>query len=147
MPVIVIGADTSAGLHIVERLTAPEREVRAFVSSADVGDRLRQRGIKVALGDISDESHVAAACTNCFSAVLVTEAVTDGRELSFAKTPQQVLAAWAASIKQARVRRAIWVGSDAPPTGAAPEEVFVSVGSDMSLLAEQVAALDEAAVI
>lgn len=147
MPVIVIGADTSTGLQVVERLTAPGREVRAFVSSADVGDRLRQLGVKVALGDVSDQSHVEAACTNCFSAVLIAEAATDGRELSFAQTPQQVLVGWSVSIKEARVRRAIWVGGDSPPAGAAPEEVFVSLGPDLSLLADQVVALDEAAVI
>jgi hypothetical protein len=112
-----------------------------------VGDRLRQKGIKVALGDLSDQSHVAAACTNCFSAVLMVEAATDGRALSFAQTPQQVIVGWSASIKEARVRRAIWVGGESTPTGAAPEEVFISPGPDISLLAEQVAALDEAAVI
>lgn len=147
MPVIVIGADTSAGLQVVERLTAPGREVRAFVSSADVGDRLRQKGVKVALGDVSDQSHVAAACTNCFSAVLIVEAASDGRELSFAQTPQEVIAGWSASIREARVRRAIWVGGDSPPTGVVPEEVYVSLGPDTSLLADQVATLDEAAVI
>jgi putative NADH-flavin reductase len=147
MPVIVIGADTRTGLQIVERLTAPGRELRAFVSSADVGDRLRQKGVKVALGDLSDQGHVAAACTNCFSAVLIVEAATDGRELSFAQTPRQVIVGWSASIKDARVRRAIWVGGDSPPTGAVPEEAFVSLGPDISLVAERVAALDEAAAI
>jgi hypothetical protein len=67
--------------------------------------------------------------------------------LSFAQTAEQVIAGWSASIRQARVRRAIWVGGESLPTGAVPEEVFVSDASDKSLLAERIAALDEAAVI
>ncbi len=78
---------------------------------------------------------------------MIVEAATDGRELSFAQTSQQVIVGWSAAIKEARVRRAIWVGGDSLPAGAVPEEVFVAAGPDASLLAEQVAALDEAAVI
>lgn len=147
MPVIVIGADTTAGIRVVERLAGPGREVRAFVSSAEIGDRLRRLGVKVALGDISDQSHVAAACTNCFSAVLMAGAATDGRELGFAQSPGQVWEGWAASIKESTVRRAIWVGDERPPPSGAPEEVVVAVGPDLSALADQVAALDEAVAL
>jgi uncharacterized protein YbjT (DUF2867 family) len=86
MPVIVVGADTSQGRAVVEGLLEPGREVRAFVSDPDAGAELRELGVKVALGDVSDDSHVQGACTNCFTAVLVTEAARDGRERSFASS-------------------------------------------------------------
>lgn len=147
MPVIVIGADTPTGLQVVERLAAPDREVRAFVSSPEVGERLRRLGVKVALGDVSDQSHVTAACTNCFSVVLITEAATDGRELSFAQSPDHVLAGWAASIRESRAKRAIWVGDDAHPASGAKEEAVVAARMPVAEIAEKVAALDDAAVI
>lgn len=147
MPVIVIGADTPIGVQVVERLATSDREVRAFVSSPDVGERLRQLGIKVALGDLSDQSHVAAACTNCFSVVLITEAASDGRELSFAQSREQVLAGWAASIRESRAKRAIWVGDGANPVSGAPEEATVAATMSADEIAEKVAALDDAAAI
>jgi uncharacterized protein YbjT (DUF2867 family) len=147
MPVIVIGADTALGVLVVERLAASDREVRAFVSSPEVGERLRQLGIKVALGDLSDQSHVAAACTNCFSVVLITEAATDDRELSFAKSPDQVWAGWAAAIRESRAKRAIWVGNGTYPVSGAPEEAAVAATMPVDEIAEKVAALDDAAAI
>ena len=84
MPVIVVGADTPVGLSIVSALIEPDREVRAFVTDPDVSASLKAQGVKVALGDVSDPSHVGGACLNCFSAVLVTEAARDDRERAFA---------------------------------------------------------------
>src|SRR5690606_40838579 len=91
MPVIVVGADTASGRRIVERLVSPDREVRAFVTDAGAAESLRGLGVKVALGDVSDDSHVAGACLNCFSAVLVTEASAVARLRSFADTGESVL--------------------------------------------------------
>ena len=91
MPVIVVGADTPKGRAVIEGLVEPGREVRAFVSDPDAGAELRELGVKVALGDVSDDSHVQGACTNCFTAVLMTEAAFDGRERSFATSESQVL--------------------------------------------------------
>ena len=79
MPVIVVGADTSKGRAVVEELVAPGREVRAFVSDPGAGAELRELGVKVALGDVSDDSHVQGACMNCFTAVLITDS---GRAMS-----------------------------------------------------------------
>ncbi len=58
MPVIVVGADTPQGRAVVEGLVEPGREVRAFVSDPIVGAELRDMGVKVALGDVSDDSHI-----------------------------------------------------------------------------------------
>ena len=51
MPVIVVGADHPLGEVIARKLAAPDREVRAFISSADSHAPLRSLGIKVAIGD------------------------------------------------------------------------------------------------
>lgn len=110
MPVIVVGADTAIGRSIIATLIEPDREVRAFVTDIGAAEELRSEGVKVALGDVSDPSHVSGACTRCFSAVLVTEAASDGRERSFAKTPAAVLQGWVDAAREAAVTRVIWVG-------------------------------------
>jgi len=142
MPVIVVGADTRAGSLIVERLADPQREVRAFVTDPTVGQRLKERGIKVAIGDVSDDSHVEAASTRCFSAVLIAEAARDGRERSFADTPATVLEGWASAVANSGVRRVIWVTEGAHPETRAPEVAVVDPAHPD--LAERVFALDDA---
>lgn len=113
MPAIVIGADTEIGRAIVDALIEPDREVRAFVSDITSAEELRKAGVKVALGDVSDPSHIEGACTRCFSAILVTEAAFDGRERSFARTPEAVLRGWVDAARGAAVSRVIWVGEGA----------------------------------
>ena len=61
-------------------MAEPGREVRAFVSGASQGTELRQMGIKVAVGDVSDDSHIEAASMNCFTAIMIAEAAHDARE-------------------------------------------------------------------
>lgn len=146
MPVIVVGADTPVGLAVIDTVLGPEREVRAFVSDPEVGGRLKARGVKVALGDVSDASHVAGACTNAFSAVLVGEAAGDGREVAFASSPEAVWEAWAEAVSEAAVTRVIWVLDDDPPQSEAPEEVVVGAsGRPPADVAAEVAELDDAA--
>lgn len=107
MPVIVVGADTREGRAIVDGLIEPGREVRAFVSDVETASELKRAGVKVAIGDVSDDSHVQGATTNCFTAVLVTEAARDGRERSFAANETQVLEGWAAAAAASDVTRLI----------------------------------------
>lgn len=140
---IVVGADTERGRRITERFLDPDREVRAFVTDPDVAEDLRGGGAKVALGDVSDDSHLAGACLNCFSVVLVSDAARDERPRAFARTPDKVLQAWAKAVSSASVRRVIWVLSgDAAPEVAA-DEVAVVDGDDPDVV-EAVFRLDEA---
>ncbi len=142
VPVIVVGADTVVGRAIIEGLIEPEREVRAFVTAGDVATELRGRGVKVALGDVSDDSHVEMAATNCFTAVLITEAAEDGRERAFASSPSQVIDGWATAVTASGVRRVIGVSDgDVAATGA--RETARVPPSQRDLVAE-VAALDSA---
>jgi putative NADH-flavin reductase len=142
MPVIVIGADTATGLAIIDELTEPGREVRAFVSDPEIVADLKRRGIKVALGDVSDESHVEAAALHCFTAVLIGEAAGDGRERSFAKTEIEVLGAWSRAVAHAEITRVIWVYDGDPPAVAVPEVATVSPAD--TDLARRVSNLDDA---
>lgn len=142
MPVIVVGADTAPGRAVVDALADPRREIRVFVSDEDDAAAYRERGIKVALGDVSDESHIEAASGMCFTAVLVTEAAVDGRVRSFAEDAQGVLEAWARAVASARVRRVIWISDAEPPSTDAPEVATVNLYD--SDLAGRVAALDDA---
>ena len=144
MPVIVVGADTEAGAGILDALHDPRREIRAFVSDEDVAERLRERGYKVALGDVSDQSHVEGASTRCFSAVLIGEAARDQRERSFAKSYDSVLRGWAKAVESASVTRVIWVVDHEPPETAT--EVAV-VPPDDPGLSSKVAELDDARFI
>lgn len=146
MPVIVVGADTPAGRAIVDRLISPDREVRAFVTDPGSAEALRTAGVKVALGDVSDDSHVAGACLNCFSAVLVAEAATDTRLRSFAPTADKVLEGWGRAVQSASVRRVIWVTDSGDIPNTAIAEV-ATVELSRPDLAEAVYALDQAAQI
>jgi nucleoside-diphosphate-sugar epimerase len=144
MPVMVIGADTPLGEEVVSSLVAPGREVRAFVSDTASAERLKGTGIKVAVGDVSDDGHVGGACTNCFTAVLLMAAATDQRDRAFARTTEDVLAGWARAVSDARVHRVLWVGDGSHPTSGAAEERRVPTGGrDPADIAAEIAALDE----
>ena len=147
MPVIVVGADTDVGDAVVEivRLSAPE--VRAFVTDEDAAASLKERGVKVAIGDVSDSSHVEAAALNCFCAVLVTEAALDGRERAFADHSDAVVAGWAGAARNAGVQRVIWVtgGEGGKPLPESVGEVAtVAVEDDVDAAARAVGRLEEA---
>lgn len=147
MPVIVVGADTPVGLSIISALIEPDREVRAFLTDPEVGASLKAQGVKVALGDVSDPSHVGGACLNCFSVVFVTEAAHDGRERAFARDRRAVLEAWTDAAREADVSRVIWVDSlgDLPPTGI--EETAVVRAGALEDVADEVVRLDDAAAL
>jgi len=115
MPVIVVGADTEVGELLVTALHPHLREVRAFVTDADAADRIRAAGAKVAVGDVSDGSHLGGAALNVFCAILVAEAATDGRLRHFAADAGAVVTAWAEGLADAAVTRAIWVGPAEAP--------------------------------
>lgn len=142
MPVIVVGADTDVGETILEALHQPGREIRVFVSDPGRVDDYRSQGYKVALGDVSDDSHVEGASTRCFSAVLIGEAARDERERSFAETETAVLQGWANAVQNSDVRRVIWVGVTEPPQTDTPETALVDDGDDQ--VGPKVAALDDA---
>lgn len=142
MPVIVVGADTAAGGVILEGFQPSEREIRVFVSDEGTAQHLRGVGFKVALGDVSDESHVEAAATRCFSAVLIAEAAADDRERAFADSSQEVMEVWARAVANSRVTRVIWVAAEDPPQTRASEVAKVDPGD--TDLAGKVAALDDA---
>lgn len=142
MPVIVIGADTPTGKAVVEGLVEPGREVRAFVTDVFGAEALKELGVKVAIGDVSDHTHVEAAAWRCFSAVLVGEAATDSRERAFAPDPESVYRSWARGISAAGVTRAIWIIDDAIPVSTVGETAVVSPGAPD--LVERAVALDDA---
>lgn len=142
MPLIVVGADTRAGQKILDRLGATEREVRVFVSDEHAGLALRERGFKVATGDVSDDSHIEAAALRCFSAVLITEAATDDRQRAFASEPRDVLTGWARAMEASEVTRVIWVTNGEVPDTRAHE--VTSVDPSDPGFADTVIALDDA---
>jgi hypothetical protein len=119
--------------------------VRAFVSDPGAAVGLRALGVKVALGDVSDESHIQGSLTNCFTAVLVTEAARDDRERSFAASEDQVLKGWASAAAGSGVTRVIWIHDAEPPAVAGAEVRRVSPSSPA--LVEKVVALDDARIL
>ncbi len=140
---MIVGADTDQGAAVVAALDADGREVRAFVTSLERGLELRNQGVKVALGDVSDDGHIEAACTDCFSVVLIAEAASDDRERSFGDDPGVILAGWSRAVSNAGVDRAIWVtDSDPPPS---PGVVTVVVSPHHPDVADEVARLDDLA--
>jgi hypothetical protein len=149
VPVLIIGADTPLGPLVVEALSGRDGEVRAFVATPELLDDLRARGVKTALGDVSDGTHIAGAALHAFAAVLLAEAAVDDRERSFADTPEAVYAQWADGLRDAGVTRAIWVADTPIPeaiAAAVRESATVMIGDrDPSEVAAEVARLDEVA--
>ena len=129
MPVIVIGADTEIGRAVVGALSGDASELRAFVTNVDDAVSLKASGVKVAVGDVSDDGHVSGAAYRTFCAILLSEAAIDGRERSFASDSQAVVSAWGRALDQAGTTRAIWIGPeelDPTPVRDAVEQ-FVAV--------------------
>jgi len=149
MPVIVIGADTPLGMATMNALLPRSGEVRAFVTSPQAAEDLRRRGVKVALGDVSDGSHVGAAALNAYCAVLMADAAADDRPRAFADSPQAVIASWVEGLNDAKVARVIYVGDRPGPTGRAGLNIDVAYvnTSDRSpaAIAAEIAALEDAA--
>lgn len=145
MPLLVVGADHPLGAAIVSRTVHPEREVRAYVSDPESAANLKAQGAKVAVGDLSDEGHIAAAATRCFSIAFVIAALDDGRELAFADRDAS-LAAWARAAEQSGVTRVIWVGEE-PPTTGVDEVALVGGSGDPIRIADQVAEIDDRATL
>lgn len=144
MPVIVVGADTPLGAAVVDTIRGRPGERRAFVGSAEAAEPLRAAGFKVAVGDISDSSHVEGAVHGCFTAVLVAAAAADGRSLAFATDPEEVVDGWLAAVAASAVPRVILVGAPRP----APPDVEWAVVDPASRppaeVAAEVARLDNA---
>ena len=155
VPVIIIGADAPVGAAIAEAVAPAAAEVRVFISDQALSDEFKRRGAKVALGDVSDFSHVEAACLHCFCAIWVMEAAADERERAFAADPGTVFAGWARAAVAAQIKRAIWVGTGAdhdlapaPPPGSPMETARVVADSsrfgNVREVAEETARLEGA---
>jgi putative NADH-flavin reductase len=149
MPMIVVGADSPTGAGIVAAATGRGGEVRAFVSDEATAAELRSRSVKVALGDVSDVSHVGGAARGCFSAVLVAEAAFDGRTLSFAATPEQAIVGWVSAAVEAGVTRVVLVDGPHVPEAVeaiagARESAVVGGRAPLEEIVAEVLALDDA---
>jgi uncharacterized protein YbjT (DUF2867 family) len=150
MPVIVVGADTPYGEAIVAALLSRGGEIRAFVTDPERAATLRALGAKVAVGDLSDGSHVEAAAYNTFTAVIVEEAVFDGRQFSFSTDASGVLETWVRAIRDSGPQRVIWVGNPPPSFEAAlaPEFALVAPGNRArEEIAAEVADLNDRATL
>ena len=133
----------------MDALLPRESQVRAFVSSPAAAAQLKARGVKVALGDVSDGSHVGGAALNAFCAVLIHEAANDDRERSFASDEAGVLAAWVEGVNDAEVTRTIVVWTDPPQAelGKIESEKAIVAVADRSAadIAAEVARLEDLA--
>ncbi len=150
MPVLVIGADTDLGHAIVPALQPASGEIRLFASDADAVAGYRSFA-KVAIGDISDGTHVGGAAIGAFCAIVIAAAAHDERERYFARDTAELFGQWADGLADANIGRVIVVGSpeELPDTprldqiGA--EYVFVStVGRETDAIVTEVTAAEAA---
>jgi len=145
MPVLVVGADSEVGEAVIGRLQSRAGEVRAFVTDPDVGTRLRAAGVKTAIGDVSDLSHVGGASLGAFSAVLIASAATDGRETAFGN-PRSLVEGWIGALAAGGVTRIIVVGPAPPAFPPGIEATTVPTeGRPIPDIASEVVELDDAA--
>jgi putative NADH-flavin reductase len=145
MPVLVVGADTAVGEAVVAALAPIATEVRAFVTDPATFDELRACGATVAVGDVSDASHLAGAALGAFSSILVAAAAADARERAFASSPIEVYDAWIEAMRDAGIRRIIWVGDAVPEGIGALDAEVVAVDPAGDAVVERIIALDDAA--
>lgn len=110
MPVIVVGADTEVGHAVIEALRPASGELRAFVSDPDTAERYRPFA-KVAVGDVSDGSHVGGAAIGAFCAIVIAAAAHDDRERYFTQSPEELFSQWAGGLADAGISRVIVVGA------------------------------------
>lgn len=149
MPVLVVGLDTRVGRALSTALLSREGEFRAFITEVAHVDALKANGIKVAVGDVSDGSHIGGAALNCFSIVFLTEAAIDDRERAFATDSSEVFAQWQEAIDFSKPRRVIWV--EMPETAGSSSQmrardlVVVTATEDTQATASEVVDRDEAA--
>lgn len=119
-----------------------------FVSDVDAGLEMRKRGVKVAIGDVSDGSHISGATMRAFCAVVVADAARDSRERSFAATEDEVYRQWLEGIIDSGVSRVLWVDEKPPPqfiVDAAPQFAHVDVSKlTPAEVANEVARLEDA---
>lgn len=148
MPVIVVGADTPLGEAVIPALLPVAGEIRLFVSDPDVAEE-RRAAAKVAVGDVSDGSHVGGAATGAFCAVLIAACASDGRERSFAKTVDAVFAQWADWLRDLGLARIIFVGNREEiaaaavlETAAAEYATVDTAGLNPAVIAAEVARLE-----
>jgi uncharacterized protein YbjT (DUF2867 family) len=144
MPVIVVGADTQRSQDLVKRLVEKGGEVRVFISDPEKLEEMRFLGAKVALGDLSDTSHLEGAATGAFCAVVLVEAAADGRELAFS-TPEKLPGEWLEALRAAGITRLILVGDDqSAPAGFPEMRIVGSKGRDPDAILEEILVLEEA---
>jgi putative NADH-flavin reductase len=132
---------------VVAALAPVASEIRAFASDAGSLDELRGHGATVAIGDVGDASHLAGAALGAFSAILVAAAATDGRERAFASTPVEVYDAWIEAMRDAGIRRIIWVGGESPAgiSDLDAEVATVDPAPGIEPAVARIVALDDAA--
>lgn len=152
MPVLVVGADTVHGAAITRALERRDGERRAFVSDVATAEDLKSRSWKVAIGDVSDGSHVGGAALGAYSLILIPEAAFDTRERSFTSSPADTIQTWADAAAEAGVTRIIWLEDprvEGAETGFRSRVAEVGLvpteGHDPSEIGEQVARLDDLA--
>ncbi len=144
MPVLVVGADSEVGRAVIARLQSRAGEIRAFVTDPEEGARLREAGVKTAIGDVSDLSHVGGAAVGAFSAVVVAAAATDGRETAFGD-PRSLVEGWVATLAAAGVPRIIVVGPAPPAFPPGVEAATVATrGRPVAEIATEVVERDDA---
>ncbi len=112
MPVIVIGADSELGHAIVPALRPASGEIRLFASDEDPVTQYRPF-TKVAVGDISDGTHVGGAAIGAFCAIVIAAAAHDERERHFVSDAEELFNQWADGLSDAGIGRVILVGASA----------------------------------
>lgn len=139
MPVIVIGADTPLGHQVVRTLEPASGEIRIFASDADAVGEYRSFA-KVAVGDISDGTHVGGAAIGAFCAIVIAATAHDERERFFAATTDELYRQWADGLADAGISRVIVVGAPAE----IPDPVHLdSIGAEYVLISTSHQSPDE----
>jgi NADH dehydrogenase len=120
MTVLVTGGTGFVGGHVVHRLRASERPVRALVRDTRNAGRTASWGAELVQGDVADAASLRRALEGC-DAVVHLVAIRRGRPEDFERVMSQATRDLVAAAREAGVRRFVLVSA----AGTSPETAEV----------------------
>lgn len=112
MPNLVTGATGFLGGHLVEHLLARGQPVRALVRNPVKAERLREQGVEIVQGDVTEPASLVAAVTGCDTIYHLAAHVSDwGPWEKFRKVTVQGAENLLAAAAEERLKRVVLVST------------------------------------
>jgi uncharacterized protein YbjT (DUF2867 family) len=114
-PVLVVGASGQLGARVVRRLAAAGRPVRALVRPTSRQGHLRQAGVQVVHGDLTDPDSLEAACQGAGPVIATANAVAPLHGSRFAAVEDRGYAALLQAVQRQACGRFVLISVPVTP--------------------------------